>query len=182
MEVPYNIGIDIWAAGCIHCELINRKPLFNGKNYSDQVRKIVSVLGTPGEDELSWLPKGGPARIFLERFPNKPRAMWEIILPGASEVAINAVDKMVRFDPKSRLSAADMLRLEFFKELFLEQDLEDDTRAGGPADWSFDDFEPTKSLLQKLIYEECSAFHPEILSRDRNWVKTEEDEGPKVHI
>ena len=30
-----------------------------------------------------------------------------------------------------------------------------------PFDWTWDDFEPTKDILQKMVYEESLEFHPD---------------------
>lgn len=38
-------------------------------------------------------------------------------------------------------------------------------------DWTFDNFEPTKALLQSYIYCECAAFHPEIIVRDQSAIE-----------
>jgi len=59
------------------------------------------------------------------------------------------------------------LRLRYFENLFEEEDLEHDTRQT-LVDWSFDNFEPTKPLLQNYVYCECASFHPEIVERDKS--------------
>lgn len=33
----YTKSIDVWSVGCIHCELIGRKPIFTGKDHFDQI-------------------------------------------------------------------------------------------------------------------------------------------------
>mmetsp|Transcript_112124 Transcript_112124/g.322302 ORF Transcript_112124/g.322302 Transcript_112124/m.322302 type:complete len:391 (-) Transcript_112124:25-1197(-) len=161
----YTVSIDVWAVGCILCELINRKPTFAGKDHLDQIKKIISVLGTPTEEEMHWLPKNGSARAFLKKCPPAPKANFNKVLPSASEAAIEVVEGMLRFDPTARITVQDALRLKYFGNLFEEEDLEQDTRAT-PVDWAFDNFEPTKVLLQNYIYVECAAFHPEIEARD----------------
>lgn len=39
----YTAAIDIWSVGCIFMELVNREPLFPGKDYVDQLRLITQV-------------------------------------------------------------------------------------------------------------------------------------------
>jgi len=162
----YTVSIDVWAVGCILCELVARKPAFAGKDHLDQIRKIVSVLGTPAEEELTWLPNDGPARAFLKKCPSAHKAHWPGILPGASAAAVEAIEAMLRFDPTARVTVQGAMRLRYLDSLFEEEDLEHDTRS--TADWDFDDFKPTKPLLQSLIYCECASFHPEILGRDKD--------------
>mmetsp|Transcript_87703 Transcript_87703/g.226013 ORF Transcript_87703/g.226013 Transcript_87703/m.226013 type:complete len:431 (-) Transcript_87703:68-1360(-) len=163
----YTVSIDVWAVGCILCELVNRKPIFAGKDHLDQIRKIVAVLGNPSEEELYWLPENGTARAFLKKIPMAPQASWQKLFPTASEKAIEVLEKMLRFDPTVRITVQDAMRLRYLENLFEEEDMEHDTRVS-PVDWSFDNFEPTRVLLQNYMYCECASFHPEVIERDRS--------------
>jgi mitogen-activated protein kinase 1/3 len=163
----YTKSIDMWAVGCILCELIRRKPLFPGKDYKDQIKKIVSVLGTPSGEELHWLPKDGVGRRFLTKCPPATKVGWDQVVPGASTAAVEVVEALLRFDPTARCNVLDARRLRYFELLFVEADIENDMRLD-KVDWSFDDFEPSRALLQKYIYQECASFHPEILERDQD--------------
>lgn len=42
----YTAAIDIWSLGCIFMELLNRAPLFPGRDYVHQLRLITEVLTT----------------------------------------------------------------------------------------------------------------------------------------
>ncbi|CAE7230146.1 MMK1 [Symbiodinium natans] len=163
----YTVAIDVWAVGCILFELISRKPLFAGKDHVDQLRKIISTLGTPSEAETQWLPEGGTARSFLVKCAPAPKVDWKGLLPTASDNAIEVVSKTVTFDPTTRISVPDTLRLKYLDHLFDEEDMVLDT-CTAKIDWSFDNFEPTKPLLQSYIYCELASFHPEIVERDRD--------------
>jgi serine/threonine protein kinase len=39
----YTAAIDIWSVGCIFMEIIQREPLFPGKDYVEQLRLITQV-------------------------------------------------------------------------------------------------------------------------------------------
>eukprot|EP00441_Pelagodinium_beii_P034331 CAMPEP_0197627326 /NCGR_PEP_ID=MMETSP1338-20131121/5968_1 /TAXON_ID=43686 ORGANISM="Pelagodinium beii, Strain RCC1491" /NCGR_SAMPLE_ID=MMETSP1338 /ASSEMBLY_ACC=CAM_ASM_000754 /LENGTH=387 /DNA_ID=CAMNT_0043198017 /DNA_START=79 /DNA_END=1242 /DNA_ORIENTATION=+ len=162
----YTVAIDVWAVGCILCELISRKPVFAGKDHLDQIRKIVSILGTPAEEDIHWLPANGSARSFLKKCVTAPKADWKKLYPSASDNAVEVISKMVTFDPTRRISVVDTLRLKYFENLFDEEDLVQD-KCTTHIDWAFDNFEPTKPLLQSYIYCECASFHPEIVDRDK---------------
>jgi len=162
----YTKSIDVWAVGCILCELVQRKPIFAGKDHLDQIKKIIGVIGTPSEEELHWLPQNGSARAFLKKCPPAPKASWDRVLTTASPVTRELVEATLHFDPTIRISVNEALRLKYFENLFEEEDMVHDTRVG-PMDWSFDNFEPTKPLLQNYVYLECAVFHPEIAERDR---------------
>lgn len=161
----YTMSIDVWAVGCILCELIARKPIFAGSNHLDQIKQIIAVLGTPSEEELAWLPKVGSARNFLKKCAAAPKANWSKLLPMAGRDALQVIEGMLHFDPTARITVQDALRLRYFGNLFEEEDMDHDMRVT-PVDWSFDNFEPTKRLLQNYIYCECAHFNPEIIERD----------------
>lgn len=164
----YTKSIDIWAAGCILFELVHRKPLFPGKDYKDQIRQIVAVLGTPKNEELGWLPKESVGYQFLSsKCPQAAKVVWRQVLPEASASACQAIESMLQFDPAARCEALDGMRLPYFEKIHVEADVINQPCLD-KVDWSFDDFEPTRELLQKFIYQECADFHPDILDRDRD--------------
>lgn len=51
----YDAAIDIWSVGCILAELFLRKPLFQGKDYLSQLKIIIEVLGSPSDEELTFV-------------------------------------------------------------------------------------------------------------------------------
>jgi len=51
----YSEAIDLWAVGCVFAELINREPLFRGKNHLNQVQLIQTCLGKLPEEEIDEL-------------------------------------------------------------------------------------------------------------------------------
>lgn len=43
----YSLPIDIWAFGCVICEIANFRPLFPGEDELDQISRILKTLGSP---------------------------------------------------------------------------------------------------------------------------------------
>jgi len=163
----YTKSIDVWSVGCILAELIARKPLFAGKDHLDQIKNIISVLGTPTEDDLDWLPKVGPARSFIKKVPTCQKQPWQSVFSqvkgGISEAAVEALERMLTFHPNVRADVQACLVLKYYENLHMPDDEPD---CESPIDWEFDKFTPTKRLLQNYIYAECWKFHPEIQTRD----------------
>jgi mitogen-activated protein kinase 1/3 len=161
----YTKAIDIWSVGCILCELIGRKALFAGKDHLDQIKKIIEILGTPSSTDLAWLPSEGPARRFLNKCPLSPRRPLSDLYPKANPAALEAAARMLTFNPNERPSVEETLSHGYFTGLHSPVD---EPVAENIVDWKFDNFKPTKKLLQNLVYGECSKFHPEILKRDQS--------------
>lgn len=159
----YTKSIDVWSVGCILCELIGRKPIFTGKDHLDQIKKILTIIGTPSEEDMEWLPKKGPARSFVMKIPPAQKQSWKNIFPKASVVAIEAIECMLTFNPEKRTTVHDCIVLPYFENLHMP---DDEPVAAKPVDWAFDKFEPTKRLLQNYIYAECARFYPHIKERD----------------
>ena len=70
LGTTYATPVDIWSCGCILAELVTRRPLFPGLTETDQLTKIFSVLGLPGEE--SW-PQD--SQVLRQNFSNHQRAM-----------------------------------------------------------------------------------------------------------
>ena len=49
----YDVGVDIWAIGCVFAELFLRDPFFPAMSDIEQYKYIVSTLGTPIDDD--WI-------------------------------------------------------------------------------------------------------------------------------
>lgn len=152
----YGTGIDIWAIGCILCELVGRAPVFPGSSYMDQLKRIFMTLGGPSEEDSEWLSAGsGAARRFVARFQSLAPVMWTELCPEASPAVIEAIDAMVKFNPAKRVSAKAAILMPAFGDIYTDGD---GAGADTTVDWSFDDFKPTKHELQRLLQEECFKY------------------------
>ncbi|KAH0905122.1 hypothetical protein HID58_044625 [Brassica napus] len=46
----YNVGIDLWSAGCILAELLSGRPIMPGRNEVEQLHRIYKLCGSPSEE------------------------------------------------------------------------------------------------------------------------------------
>ena len=108
----YNEKIDIWAIGCIMAELYNLKPFFPGIDEFDQINKICKILGTP---EYNDWPEGYMMMQKLNlRFQNYDKENLKNVVYGASDDAINFLEKIFKYDPNKRPSAMELLNHPYF--------------------------------------------------------------------
>lgn len=104
----YTTAIDVWSIGCILAELLLGKPLFKGKDYVDQLNKVLDVLGTPDENVIKKIGSE-KAQAYVRSLPRKRRIPFKKILPAADLQALNLLAKMLAFDPGDRITVLEAL-------------------------------------------------------------------------
>lgn len=106
----YGSSIDMWAAGCILAELLNRQPLFPGQNGIDQLSRIFNTLGTPSAEDwpgVNYLPN------YFPHDPS-PQISFRHAFPSASPNAIDLMKSLLSFSPSARITANQALKHAFF--------------------------------------------------------------------
>lgn len=116
----YGFGVDVWSVGTILAELILRKPLFAGRDYADQLLKILGVLGTPDADTLQAIADEG-AQQFVASLRKYTRVPWSSMMKNVTDQQQQCLDAMLTFDPRQRPSAAQVLQLPMFEHLRSKQ-------------------------------------------------------------
>lgn len=147
----YSAAVDIWSVGCILAELLMRKPLFPGQDYMHQLGLIIQVLGSPSEEELSFIASSR-ARRYMQQMPRRPRIPFSTLFPTASPLAIDLLEKMLVFDPTKRISIDDALRHPYFEDPLPE----DPATATCPTPFTYDceSDSLTSAAIRDLIYED----------------------------
>jgi len=152
----YTKSIDIWAIGCILAELLGRSPLFPGQDYLDQLQRIIAVTGTPKPEDLAYITNA-KAMEYLKGLPRRSKLSLKTLYPEANEQALDLLEKMLVFNPEKRITAEECLAHPYFEEY---HNAEEEPVSEEIFDWSWDNFKPTKELLQNMVYEEALKFHP----------------------
>jgi len=116
-------------------ELLNRKPIFPGIDYMDQVRKIIVFTGTPSHLDSEYIANER-AKNWIRSLQQKPKQNISRVIRNASSKAIDLLEKMLTFNPEKRISVQASLEHEFMDDLHDPDD------------------EPTKSVKIKFENEE----------------------------
>ncbi|KAH3686911.1 hypothetical protein WICPIJ_002108, partial [Wickerhamomyces pijperi] len=125
----YGVAQDIWFVGHIIFYLMKLHNLFRGRDMGTQLRSIIEILGNPGkfqnhqDEDLQYGLKTDMYRLLRSRgirnqdyYKDVPleRVLGERCLEGYSEIC-DIVKLCLRWDPKKRPSAKDLLETPFFK-------------------------------------------------------------------
>jgi len=110
----YSIPVDMWGVGCIFAEMATGAPLFAGDSEIDTAFKIFQKCGTP--TEAIW-PGVSELPDFKPSFPKWSHKGWANIRNTLAQVGpqgIDLLDQLMRYDPKTRISARSALQHLYF--------------------------------------------------------------------
>lgn len=110
----YSTAVDIWSIGCIFAEMVSRTPLFPGDSEIDELFKIFRCLGTPNEE--TW-PGVSTYRDFKSTFPKWNSHTLDKAVPDLCADGLDLMDKMLKYQPSKRISAAEALKHPYFDDL-----------------------------------------------------------------
>ncbi|XP_042066505.1 mitogen-activated protein kinase homolog MMK1-like [Salvia splendens] len=152
----YTAAIDIWSVGCIFMELMDRKPLFPGRDHVHQLRLLIELIGTPTEAELGLLNEN--AKRYIRQLPHYRRQSFTEKFPQVHPLAVDLVEKMLTFDPRQRLTVEGALAHPYLNSL---HDISDEPSCSVPFSFDFEQHALTEDQMRELIYQEALAFNPD---------------------
>ncbi|KAF8161347.1 kinase-like domain-containing protein [Crassisporium funariophilum] len=95
----YTKAVDMWAFAVVMAEVVNLRPLFEGRDTVDQVGRVVDVLGHPGE---RWTPPKDLATLFDAAVPPS---------------LVDCLRGLLKWDPERRLTAGACLGHVYLEEM-----------------------------------------------------------------
>ncbi|KAK6115548.1 hypothetical protein DH2020_007817 [Rehmannia glutinosa] len=152
----YTAAIDVWSVGCIFMELMDRKPLFAGRDHVHQLRLLMELIGTPSEADLGFLNES--AKTYIRQLPTYRRQSFLEKFPQVHPLAIDLIEKMLTFDPRQRITVEGALAHPYLNSL---HDISDEPICMTPFSFDFEQLALTEEQMKELIYREALAFNPE---------------------
>ncbi|XP_022645264.1 cyclin-dependent kinase 10-like isoform X2 [Varroa jacobsoni] len=119
-QVPqHTTAVDMWSAGCIMGELLQKRPLLPGKTELQQIELITQLIGSP--DENVWpgvtsifTASGVQLRLKSGRKPSLNNLRRNFAWLSAA--GIRLLTSLLCYAPENRAFAADCFRSAWFKE------------------------------------------------------------------
>ena len=146
--------VDVWSAGCVMGELHNRKALFRGSTFYNQLNKIVELVGTPAEDDFAAFASESARAYLKNTLAHLPPTPWQTVCPTADPLALDLLSKMLTFNPAKRITVENALRHPYFADIFDESDLVEDLS----PPFHFNDSINDVSYLHALLLEDTARF------------------------
>eukprot|EP00943_MAST-04B_sp_MAST-4B-sp1_P005000 g5000.t1 len=175
----YGHEIDMWSVGCIFAELLGRNVLFRGRNYIHQLQLIIEMLGTPTNDDMSFIPLA--ARSSVRAMGKSTRSVnWKNIFPNATEGSLNLLSKMLQFDPRKRINVLDALQHPYLKEY---HNPKHEPSCKNKFNFKFEARATSKSAIQTMMLDEIKLFEKALsnnkLSKEAKSVATKQQRLPE---
>lgn len=156
----YSASIDVWSVGCIFAELLGRKALFPGKDYIQQLKLIIQVLGSPADEDLAFI-QSDKARSYIKTLPFQPKVPFTKLYPHANPLAVDLLEKMLVFDPKKRITVEQALRHPYLGSLH-DESVEPVAQKTFDFEFDFEDDQHLKEEeLRDRVFEEMLQYHPD---------------------
>jgi mitogen-activated protein kinase 15 len=149
----YSTGIDIWAAGCVIGEMIQRKPIFPGTCTLLQLSLIVHLTGRPADVDLAGINSKYLIPILEGLGNSKQGKITDLVTNGTEEVR-DLIHLCLQFNPDKRITATEALEHPFVGH-FHHPDAESvhpSASEGGIALRLSDDVQYSVSAYRDYIY------------------------------
>lgn len=115
----------------------------------DQLNQILHYLGTPNEETLSRI--GSPrAQEYVRNLPFMPKVPFQRLFNNANPDALDLLDRMLAFDPSSRITVEVALEHRYLQ---IWHDASDEPACPTTFDFAFEVVEEVPQMRQMILAE-----------------------------
>lgn len=155
MMDSYNTAVDVWSVGCIMAEMIQRKHLFPGKNFMEQLSMIMSAVGRPSNNLVNRWKLRDVIKNCLQTASVLGVQPLSDVVPLATGSALTLLEQLLTFDPEGRPSAEEALASDYLQQYRCPQD---EPICGQKLDWAFEMQLQTREGLKAAIQKEVDYY------------------------
>jgi serine/threonine protein kinase len=112
----YTHAIDVWSGACVMAELLINRPIFRGAKSTDQMEKIMRVLGPPSRSEIRHMNPEFRKELTTQSVHNLDELLKSRPLSERAE-EIDFLKSCFHYVPSKRPHAIETLLHPFFNEL-----------------------------------------------------------------
>lgn len=149
----YNQTADVWSVACIMGEMYKGRALIKGEDFTDQVRQILNLVGTPDENTLAKFTCQSAVKM-VELFDVCQKRDFQEFFGTDDPEAIDLLDRMLKLDVDVRISVKDALKHPFLKDYYQESDAESAT----PFTNIFENMKLNRNEWKGLVFEEITSW------------------------
>jgi serine/threonine protein kinase len=156
----YAGAVDMWSIGCIFAEMLIRKPILPGQDSENQLELIVGLLGLPDKKFIANYSGGRLTEVFKNlSFDTKEKGEFSSVFSTVEEKdALSLLKKMLRYEPKKRITIEKALEHPFLADLHYPPD-EPTAKPVSPFDFDFEKYDLSIEQTKDLLYEEIMLYH-----------------------
>ncbi|KAJ8600864.1 hypothetical protein CTAYLR_008214 [Chrysophaeum taylorii] len=125
LSSSYDGAVDLWSLGCVVAEMVERRPLFGGRDVIDQIRRVASAVKAVRPRDVAQLAfvTNHKARAYVMSIEaNEHYDSWADVVPKLSDskTGLDFLSSLLRFDPANRPSASRALKHPFLYSMVQE--------------------------------------------------------------
>ncbi|GAB1599370.1 mitogen-activated protein kinase HOG1-like [Argonauta hians] len=150
----YNLTADVWSVGCILGEMLIKKPVIKGNDYTDQVKQILRLVGTPDYEMLKKFTYD-KAVTMIKKLGTFVKQDYASLFETKDEDTLDLLDQVFTLDVDNRITVVQAMKHNFFADYFKQTDL---ISANQYCD-KYSDMELNQGEWMGLIFEEIKEFN-----------------------